>query len=41
MEHSFGVILPTVGIFSLYKRKSSELRLVNKPEHHIEVYLNN
>jgi len=37
----FGVILPTVGRFSLYKRKSSELRCVHIPEPHLEVYLNN
>jgi hypothetical protein len=41
MEQYFGVILPTVEIFSLYKRKSLELRLVKKPEPHVEVYLNN
>jgi hypothetical protein len=41
MEEYFGVILPTVGIFSLYKTKSSELRLVQNPEPHAEVYLNN
>jgi hypothetical protein len=43
MEESFGVILPKMGVFSLYKRKSSELRLVHKPEPepHVEVYLNN
>jgi len=28
------VILPTVGRFSLYKRKSSELWLAHKPELH-------
>jgi len=28
----FGVILPTVGRFSLYKRKLSELWLVHNPE---------
>jgi hypothetical protein len=38
---SFGVILPTVGIFSLYKRISSELWLVQNPEPHVEVYSNN
>jgi len=37
----FRVILPTVGRFSLYKRKSSELRVVHNPEPHVEVYLNN
>ena len=35
------VILPTVERFSLYKRKSSELRLVHNPEPHVKVYLNN
>jgi len=37
----FRVISPTVGRFSLYKRKSSELRLVHNPEPHIEAYLDN
>jgi hypothetical protein len=37
----FRVILPTVGRFSLHKRKSSELRLVHNLEPHVEVYLNN
>jgi hypothetical protein len=36
----FGVTLPTVGRFSLYKRKSSKLRPVHNPELHAEVYLN-
>jgi len=36
----FGVTLPTVGRFSLYKRKSSELWLVHKSELHVEVFLN-
>jgi len=36
-----GVIPPTVERFSLYKRKSSELRLVHNPEPHVEVYLDN
>jgi len=31
----------TVGRFSLYKRKSSELWLVHNPEPHVQVYLNN
>jgi hypothetical protein len=37
----FGATLPTVGRFSLYKRKSSELSLVHNPEPDVEVYLNN
>jgi len=41
MEECFGVILPTMGIFSLYKSKSSELWLMQNPEPHVEVYLNN
>jgi len=36
-----GVTLPTVGIFSFYKRKTSEIWLVNNPEPHVEIYLNN
>jgi len=36
-----GVNLPTVGRFSLHKRKSSELWLVHNPEPLVEVYLNN
>jgi hypothetical protein len=35
----FGVTLPTVGRFSLYKRKLSELWLVHNPELRLEVYL--
>jgi hypothetical protein len=41
MEKCFGVTLPTVGRFSLYKRKSSELWLVLNPEPPVEVYLDN
>jgi len=37
MELSSGVILPTVGRFSLYKRKLSELWLVHNPEPLVEV----
>jgi len=37
----FGVILSTVGRFSLCKRKSSELWLVHNTEPPAEVYLNN
>jgi hypothetical protein len=40
MEKSFGKILPTVGRLSLYKTKSSELRLVHNPEPLAKVYLN-
>ena len=41
MEYFFGVTLPTVGRFSLYKRNSSELWVVHNPEPHVEVYLHN
>jgi hypothetical protein len=41
MEYVFGVTLPKVGRFSLYKRKSSELWLVHNPEPHVEVYFKN
>jgi len=41
MEYFWDIILPTMGRFSLYKRKSSELWLVQKPELHAEIYLNN
>jgi len=37
----FGVTPPTVGKFSLYKRKSSELWLVHNSELHVGGYLNN
>jgi len=37
----FGVTLPTVGRFSLYKGKSTESWLVHNPELLVEVYLNN
>jgi hypothetical protein len=37
----FGVILPTVGRFSVYERKSSEIWLVHNPEASVEVCLNN
>jgi hypothetical protein len=36
----FGVNLPTLCRFSLYKRKSSELWLEHNPEPHVEVCLN-
>jgi len=36
-----GVTLPTVGRFSLYKRKLSELWLMHNPERHVLVYINN
>jgi len=36
MEKVFGVNLPTVGKFSLYKTKLSELWLVHNPEPHVE-----
>jgi hypothetical protein len=35
----FGVTLSTVGRYSLYKRKSSELWLMQNPELQVEVYL--
>jgi len=38
---STGVILPTWGTFSLYKRKTSELWLVHNPEPLVEVCVNN
>jgi hypothetical protein len=41
MEYFFGVTHPTVGRFSLYKRKPSELSLVHNPELHVQAYLNN
>jgi hypothetical protein len=41
MEKFFGIALPTVGRFLLYKRKSSELWLAHNPEPRVEVYLNN
>jgi len=37
----FGITLPTVGRFSLYKGKSTESWLVHEPELFVEVYLNN
>jgi hypothetical protein len=37
----FGITLPTVGIFSLYRRKSSELWPMHNPEPHVEAYFNN
>jgi hypothetical protein len=40
MEKFLRVTLLTVGRFSLYKRKSSELWLVLNPEPLVEVYLN-
>jgi hypothetical protein len=33
----FGVTVPTVGKYSLYKRKSSDLWLMHNPEVHVEV----
>ena len=36
-----GVFLPTVGIFSLCKQKSSEWWPVHNPKPHVKVYLNN
>ena len=36
-----GATLPTVGRFSLYKRKLSELWMVHNPEPHVLVYLKN
>ena len=36
-----GVILPTVGRLALYKRKSSDLRLVHNPVTLVGVFLNN
>jgi hypothetical protein len=41
MEQFWGVTVSTVGRFSFYKRKSSELWLVHKPEREVAVYLNN
>jgi hypothetical protein len=41
MEYILGLTVPTVGIFSLYKRKSSELWLVHNPEPHVEGYMSN
>ena len=41
MEQFWGVTHPTVGKFSLYKRKLSELCLVHNPESHVDVCLNN
>jgi hypothetical protein len=41
MEKFFGVTVPTVGRFSIYKRKSSDLLQVYNPEPHVEGYLNN
>jgi hypothetical protein len=35
-SHVLGVILPTVGRFSLYKRKYSVLWLMHNPEPHVE-----
>jgi hypothetical protein len=40
-EIIFGVTLPTVGRFLIYKRKSSEFWLVHNPEPLLEVCLNN
>jgi len=37
----FWVTFPTVGRYSLYKRKLSELQLMNHPEPLVEVYLHN
>ena len=37
----WGRTVPTVEIFSLYERKSSELRPVHSPEHGVEVYVSN
>ena len=37
----WGVTLPTMGKFSLYKRKLLQLWLVHKPEPPVEVHLNN
>jgi len=37
----WGIILPIVGRYLLYKRKSSEFYLVHGPELHVEVYLKN
>jgi hypothetical protein len=39
MESFFGVIHPTAGRSSLYKRKSSELWVVHFLELHVEGYL--
>jgi hypothetical protein len=36
-----GIILPIVGRYLLYKRKSSWFYLVHSPELHVEVYLKN
>jgi hypothetical protein len=41
MEYVFGVTLPTVGRYSLYKRKSSELWLVHIAELSVEVSFKN
>jgi len=39
MEQFLGVTLPTVGRFSLYKRKWSELWLEHNQEFHVKAYL--